>query len=114
MPDGQLYRRTAAGKAAWQRQDAQVPLEYRRILGLIDSDTHADSLRTRLAHYSQAEMLHLLEELVEEGLLEAVVASKKHNLDFTDSLNLADIKKAHEQQDDLDFTGSFNFKKTTR
>ena len=111
MSQGQLYRRTAAGKAAWQRQDARVPLEYRRILGLIDSDTHPDSLRTRLAHYSEAEMLHLLEELVEQGLLEAVAASKKHNLDFTDSFNLGDIKRAHEGQDDLDFTGNFNFRK---
>ncbi len=113
MAEARLYRRTAAGKAAWQRQDARVPLEYRRILGLIESDTHADSLHTRLAQYSHAEMLRLLEELVEEGLIEAVAASKKHNLDFTDNLNLADIKKAHEQQDDLDFTGSFNLRKTT-
>ena len=111
MASGRLYRRTEAGKAAWQRQDARVPLEYRRILGVIETDIHPDSLRARLARYSEAEMLHLLDELVEQGLLEAVAASKKHDLDFTDNFNLADIKRAHNEQDDLDFTGNFNFRK---
>jgi hypothetical protein len=90
----QLYRRTEAGKVAWQRQDARVPLEYRRILGLIETDTHPDSLRARLARYSEAETLHLLDELVELGLLEAVEASEQHDLDFTGNFNVADFKKA--------------------
>jgi hypothetical protein len=65
MASARLYRRTEAGKAAWQRQDARVPLEYRRVLGLIETDTHPDSLRARLARYSEAETLHLLDELVD-------------------------------------------------
>ena len=44
-----LYRRTEAGNAAWQRQDPGVPAEYRRLLGLIEGDTHPDHLRGRLA-----------------------------------------------------------------
>jgi hypothetical protein len=36
----------------------------------------------------------LLEELVEEGFLEAVDAAESHDLDFTGSLNLSDIRKA--------------------
>jgi hypothetical protein len=94
MASGQLYRRTEAGKAAWQRQDALVPVEYRRVLGMVESDTHPDSLRARLARYSDAEILHLLDELVEQRLLEAVEAKEQHDLDFTSTLNLADLRKA--------------------
>jgi hypothetical protein len=93
MASARLYRRTEAGKAAWQRQDTRVPLEYRRVLGLIETDTHPDSLRARLVRYSEAETLHLLDELVDLGLLEAVEASEHH---------------------DLDFTGNFNFRNTAR
>lgn len=89
-----LYRRTVAGKLAWQRQDAGVPLECRRVLGLIgDTETHPDNLRTRL-HYSEGETLHILEELVELGLLEAVKATEQHDLDFTGELNFAELRKA--------------------
>ena len=108
MASGRLYRRTQAGKTAWQRQDARVSVEYRRILGLIETDIHPDSLRARLARYSQAEMLHLLDELVEQGLLEAVEAGEHHDLDFTGNFTTADLRKAP----DLDFTGNFNFRKT--
>lgn len=94
MANGQLYRRTEAGKTAWQRQDASVPVEYRRILGLIETDIHPDSLRARLARYSEAETLDLLDGLVERGLLETVEASEQHDLDFTGSFNLADLRKA--------------------
>jgi hypothetical protein len=95
MANGRLYRRTEAGKAAWLRQDGRVPVEYRRILGLIDdTDTHPDSLRARLVRYCEAEALHLLDELVEQGLLETVEASEHHDLDFTNSFNLADLRKA--------------------
>jgi hypothetical protein len=108
MASGRLYRRTQAGKAAWQRQDAQVPLEYRRILGVIETDIHPDSLRARLARYSEAEMLHLLDELVEHGLLEAVEAGEQHDLDFTGNFTTVELRKTV----DLDFTGNFNFRKT--
>jgi hypothetical protein len=93
MASARLYRRTEAGKAAWQRQDARVPLEYRRVLGLIENDTHPDSLRARLARYSESETLHLLDELVDLGLLEAVEASEQHDLDFTGNFNAADLRK---------------------
>ena len=34
MANRRLYRRTKAGTAAWQRQDPNVPLEFRRVLGV--------------------------------------------------------------------------------
>ena len=94
MAGGRVYRRTRAGTAAWQRQDASVPVEYRRLLGLIDGDMHADSLRLRFARYSPDETIELLDELVSWGLLEAVKEKEQHDLDFTNSFNLGDLRKA--------------------
>jgi len=94
MASGRLYRRTEAGKAAWQRQDARVPIEYRRLLGLIEGDMHTDSLRGRFARYTADEILDLLDELVRQGLLEAVEAKEHHDLDFTNNFSLADLRKA--------------------
>ena len=95
MASAQLYRRTEAGKLAWQRQDASVPLEYRRVLGLIhEAEVTLDSLRVPLARYPEAGLQHLLEEMVGQGLLEAVPASEQHDLDFTGDFKVADLKKA--------------------
>lgn len=94
MANGRVYRRTPAGTAAWQRQDPSVPVEYRRIVGLIDGEIHPDNLRARLSRFSLEETLELLDELVERGLLEAVEAAEHHDLDFTNSFSLADLRKA--------------------
>jgi hypothetical protein len=93
MANARLYRRTKAGIAAWQLQDARVPLEYRRVLGAIDGDVHPDTLRGRLP-YSAAGLADLLDELVEHGLLEAISATESHDLDFTGNFSLADLRKA--------------------
>ena len=94
MASGRLYRRTEAGTAAWQRQDGRVQVEYRRLLGLIEGDMHSDSLRGRFARYTEAELADLLDELVRLGLLEAVEAKEHHDLDFTNSFSLAELRKA--------------------
>lgn len=97
MANMRLYRRTEAGKAAWLRQDPRVPLEYRRVLGLIDeAEVHADGLRTLLARHTVVGLEHLLEELVEQGLLNARAAEPHHDLDFTG---------------ELDFSGSHKFRR---
>ena len=90
-----LFRRTTAGKLAWQRQDARFPLEYRRVLGVIgEAEIHPDNVRGRLGFHSEAEMLHVLNELVEQGLLHAITVNEHHDLDFTGELNLAELRKA--------------------
>ena len=94
MASERLYRRTEAGKAAWQLQDALVPVEYRRLLGLIESDTHADTLRARFPRLSADAAARLLDELVERGFLEAVEAEEHHDLDLASRFNLADLGKA--------------------
>ena len=97
MANRRLYRRTQAGTAAWQRQDTRVPLDYRRILGLIEGDMHPDTLRGRLP-FTEIGLSALLEDLVADGFLEAVDASETHDLDFTGSLNLSDLRKAAASQ----------------
>ena len=93
MANRRLYRRTQAGTAAWQRQDTRVPLDYRRILGLIEGDMHPDTLRGRLP-FTEIGLSALLEDLVADGFLEAVDAAEHHDLDFTGNLNLSDLRKA--------------------
>ncbi len=44
-----------------------MPVEYRRIVGLIQGDTHPDNLRVRLSRFSLDETLELLDELVDRG-----------------------------------------------
>lgn len=71
-----------------------MPLEYRRLLGLIDGDTHPDSLRPRFPGSSEADIVEVLDVLVEQGLLEAVEAAAHHDLDFTGELDLTELRKA--------------------
>jgi hypothetical protein len=92
MANGQVYRRTPAGTLAWQRQDPGVPVEYRRIVGLIQGDTHPDHLRARLPRFSLEETQELLDQLVARGLLEAVEAAQHQDLDFTGSLNFSALR----------------------
>jgi hypothetical protein len=61
--------------------------------GCTDAPKQARQRRARLARYSEAETLHLLDELVDLGLLEAVEASEHHDLDFTGNFNAADLRK---------------------
>lgn len=99
MAGGQLFRRTEAGTAAWQRQDARVPLEYRRLLGLIEGDTHPDDLRARFPSLSEAATARLLDVLVEQKLVEAVEADEPHPLDFILSFNLTDLSSSFSLND---------------
>jgi hypothetical protein len=91
MERDRLYLLTESGKAAWEQQDPRVPVEYRRLLGLIKTETHPDSLRTRLGRYSEADVIDLLDELVQRGLLRTVEAKASPDLDFTNSFNFADL-----------------------
>lgn len=91
MARERLYLLTEAGKTAWQRQDPRVPVEYRRLLGLMETETHPSSLRARLGRYSEADTIDLLDELVQRGLLRTVEAAASQDLDFTSNLNFADL-----------------------
>jgi hypothetical protein len=90
MPS-RIYRRTEAGRKAWDTQSAQVPLDHRRVLGLIDAEVHSDPLRARLGRYSETELLELLAELELRGLIESQEDVAENDLDFTTSINVADL-----------------------
>lgn len=89
-----IYRRTEAGRKAWDTQNTGVPLEYRRVLGAIEADVHCDSLRATLGRYSEAELFELLAELELRGLIESQEDVAENDLDFTRSFNVADLRAA--------------------
>ena len=83
-----VYRITASGRKAWESQDASVPADYRRILGLIETEAHSDVIRGLLRRYPDTLIFEWLAELEELDLLSSLPAEAKHDLDFTGSLRL--------------------------
>lgn len=81
------YRRTASGEAALHSVDTAIPVDYRRILCLIDGDTHANVVRGRLRQYSDALIVDWLAELEEIGFIEATGAGDAYDLDFQPLVN---------------------------
>jgi hypothetical protein len=50
-PRDSIYRRTASGDKALLSNDAKVPSEYHRILGVMEGVTHADVIRGLLRQF---------------------------------------------------------------
>jgi hypothetical protein len=88
MANERLYRRTQAGTTALQQQDAGVPLALRRMLSLVEGDTHPDTLRARVPNLTAAAAVRMLDDLVARGLLDAIALQADHDLDFTGSFTL--------------------------
>jgi hypothetical protein len=86
-----IYRRTEAGIKAFESQSQRVPLECRRVLGLIVSETHRDAIRARLHHYSDAQIEDWLEELEHLHLIESEPMGPDRDLDFTANFNFAEL-----------------------
>ena len=87
-----IYQRTEAGEKAWESRDPGVPAEQRRILGLINGETHSDLLQKRLPHYSAAKISDWLAELEKQGLLQSVPGAVEHDLDFTGNFTAAELR----------------------
>ncbi len=58
---------------------------FRRVLQVIDGETHIDVIRGWLRHYTNAQLSDWLGKLETSGLLVAQPSSSVHDLDFTDS-----------------------------
>jgi hypothetical protein len=101
-----IYRRTDAGTRAWDTQDPRVPLECRRVLGLVRHDTDPKHIEPKLG-LSERALADILDELEELGLLSSFdMTPDRTDLDFTGKFTIAELlKAAHE---DLDFTGSMS------
>ena len=89
--NGKVHRLTPSGRKAWEGQDPALPVDYRRILGLVLNDTHSDVIRGNLRHYADSLIYEWLAELEELGLLESEPAAEKHDLDFTGSFKLSEL-----------------------
>jgi len=76
------------GRQAWKSEDPSVPTAYRRILGMLDTDTHSDVIRGYLRRYPDALIFEWLAELEELGLAESHPSEQEHDLDFTGSFPL--------------------------
>jgi CheY-like chemotaxis protein len=88
---GRILRVTDAGRKAWDTQDAKVPRDYRRILGLIESEAHSDVIRGYLRRYPDKLIYEWLSELEDLGLVESAADAASHDLDFTSSLKLPEM-----------------------
>jgi hypothetical protein len=104
-----LYRRTDAGRKAWDTQSGQVALEYRRVLGLVGHDTDPRDLRAKLG-WSEAALKEVLDELEDQGLVRWVEADlDRTDLDFTGKLAIAELQVAQQGgREDLDFTATLS------
>jgi len=91
-----LYSLTDAGRRAFEAQSSKVPLDSRRVLGLIKPETGPRELCAKLG-WSEAAMKEILQELERGGLVKSIGASaapEAPDLDFTDTLRVADIQAA--------------------
>jgi two-component system, OmpR family, phosphate regulon response regulator PhoB len=84
-----VYHLTAAGKDALRAKDgaAELPLEYRRLLALMESGGHIDVIRGRLRRFSDRLIQEWLKELEELKLIEpGQTAAKGPDITFNDTL----------------------------
>lgn len=88
---GRIYRPSTAGRRAWEKEDASVPAAYRRILGMLETDTHADVVRGYLRRYPDELVFEWLAELEELGLVESRPDKAAHDLDFTGNFKLPQL-----------------------
>jgi len=86
-----IYRRTAAGQTAWEKQDRDVPGEYRRILELVGNGTHSAVLRANLGGHPESHLDEWLANMEELALIESVPRGEG-DLDFTGVFNMTEIR----------------------
>jgi hypothetical protein len=82
-----IYRRTVAGQSAWETEAPLTP-PLRRVLGLVEGETHAHALRRLLGHHTESNLAYWLSQLQKLGLLEARASDLESDLDFTGSFEL--------------------------
>lgn len=80
-----IYSLTDAGAKARATPSATLDKHFRRILQIIDGDTHTDVIRGWLRHHTDAQLSEWLQKLEASGLLKAQPSGSGHDLDFTDA-----------------------------
>ena len=94
QPAERSYRRTDAGQQALN-QSADVPVEFRRVLELVGTGTHAAVIRACLRSHPYAHVLEWLNKLEQVGLLESVPQAGANDLDFSGNFSRAALAAAH-------------------
>ena len=88
---GRIYRMSTSGRRAWEKEDAAVPAVFRRILGMLDTETHGDVVRGYLRRYPDQLIFEWLAELEELGLVESRADKASHDLDFTGNIKMPQL-----------------------
>jgi CheY-like chemotaxis protein len=78
-----VYRLTAAGRAAWEGQDASIPADYRRILWMIDVQGQGPLAKTLLRRQSPELLEEWLSEMEQIGLIERLDPAQAQADDFS-------------------------------
>jgi hypothetical protein len=94
-----LYTRTEAGRKAWDAQDGRIPLESRRVLGLVETETDPEDISARLG-CSESAVIEILKELEQGRLVKSIGAgsSAREELDFTQPLNVDELRAARQKK----------------
>jgi hypothetical protein len=90
-----IYRRTEAGRKAWEERNPGLSVQCRRILGMIADETHPDSIRAVLREFSDAQIDNWLAQLETLRLLESTPAAPGSDLDFTGNFAVSDLLGKH-------------------
>jgi hypothetical protein len=77
-----IYRRTGGGLAAWKDDKSGLSLPFRRILSLIDGDTHYSVIRAGMALCRDEQLSVWLEQLETLCFLESATPVADASLDF--------------------------------
>lgn len=76
-----LYRLTSEGRALWTRRDSvPLPVEYRRVLGLVDHVGYPEVIRSYLARFPARVVDQWLTEFEALRLIEAISAAEDVDL----------------------------------
>ena len=88
LPD-RTYRRNPAGQQILTNPDKTYPLEYQRILAVIEGVTHGDVIRGCLRQFPDALLADWLGEMEELGYVSSTEADSTQSLDFTELFKAA-------------------------
>ncbi|HWM44696.1 MAG TPA: response regulator [Burkholderiales bacterium] len=98
---GRTYRLTAAGREAWEGQDAAVPADYRRILWMMDVQGQGGVAEALSKLYPEGMLEEWLSEMEEIGLIESLPEGEpsedgfaSRSLDSTLALDQPEIREA--------------------
>lgn len=80
--ENRVYSCTEVGEEALASDDVAIPNDYRRLLWVVEGDTHSDVLRGRLRQYADSLIGDWLSELEELGYLSSKPVTATQNQDF--------------------------------